>query len=83
MKLEIKTGGLLGEYLPAGSGRNRAQIEIEAGATIDAVMRRLGFPENERYLTSLNGEIVPQAARSSTVVGDGDRLAILPPLKGG
>lgn len=83
MKIDIKTGGLLGEYLPAGSGRNRGQVDVEAGATIDGVMRQLGFPEDETYLTSLNGEIVTKAARSQTALNDGDRVAIMPPLKGG
>ena len=83
MKIDLKTGGLLGKYLPAGSARNRAELEVEEGWTCEDVMRELGMPLDDSYLTSLNGAVLPKAERTERRLSDGDRLAIMPPLKGG
>lgn len=83
MKIEVKTGGLLGKYLPEGSARNRAEMDITEGETCEGVMLMLGMPLDGHYLTSLNGTIIRQAERAARVLGEGDRLAIMPPLKGG
>ena len=82
MRINIRTAGLLGRYLPAGSAADRAPMEIEDGATPLDVMTRLGLPEG-RYLVSVNGAAVPAARRGATVLEDGDDLALMPPLKGG
>ena len=83
MKIQFKTGGLFVEHLPAGSTGNRAELEVSAGATPMDVMRQLGMPPDENYLVSLNGEVVVISERATRVLGEGDSLAIMPPMKGG
>jgi len=46
-------------------------------------MRQLGMPLDENYLVSLNGEVVVSGERDTRVLAEGDRLVIMPPLKGG
>ncbi len=82
MRISVRTAGLLGQHLPPGSEKNRAEIEIAEGATPLDVRARLGFPEGA-YLVSVNGTAVPIARRAETVLQDGDDLALMPPLKGG
>lgn len=79
----MKTAGLLGSYLPAGSERNRAVIRVSPGATPLDVMRQLRMPLENSYLVSLNGTVVRIAERDTQVLNDDDQLAIMPPLKGG
>ncbi|MBT7645680.1 MAG: MoaD/ThiS family protein, partial [Rhodospirillaceae bacterium] len=55
MKILVRTAGLLGKHLPAGSEKNRAEIELPEGLTPRVVMDRLGFPEGS-YLVTLNGK---------------------------
>ena len=81
--ITVKTGGLLGEYLPAGGRRNRAEVLVAVGATPLDVMKQLGFPLDEVYLVSLNGQVVPVAERNNQGLSANDTLAIMPPLKGG
>ena len=83
MKIQFKTGGLFVEHLPAGSSGNRAELEVPAGATPMDVMGQLGMPTDENYLVSLNGEVVVISERATRVLAENDRLAIMPPLKGG
>ena len=83
MRITVRTGGLLSQYLPAGSGRNQANLELEEGATPFDVMRRLGLPETRTYLVVLNGTALPKAERTRRPLAENDELAILPPLKGG
>lgn len=83
MKIQFKTGGLFVEHLPAGSTGNTAELEVPEGATPTDVMRQLGMPMDENYLVSLNGEVVVISERDTRVLAEKDRLAIMPPLKGG
>ncbi len=83
MKLAIRTRGLLGKYLPAGSARNAGEIEVPEGATAAGVIAQLGMPPEGSYLVIHNGAAVPKAAREACTLADGDELAIMPPLKGG
>jgi sulfur carrier protein ThiS len=83
MRITVKTAGLLGKYLPAGSRTNLAELDIDEGATPIDVIRTLGMPEDRTYLVVLNGENVPRAQRPNTRLSENDELAIMPPLKGG
>ncbi len=83
MKLAVRTGGLLGKYLPEGSARNSAEIDLPEGTTAAGAIARLGMPPAGSYLVIHNGTAVPKAARAACTLADGDELAIMPPLKGG
>ena len=83
MKLAIRTGGLLGKYLPAGSARNAAELELPDGTSAAGAIARLGMPPEGSYLVIHNGTAVPRDARADCRLADGDELAIMPPLKGG
>ena len=83
MRITVRTGGVLGQYLPAGAEKNRASVEIEPGQTARDIMAKLGFPAERTYLVTLNGTALPKAERASRALAEDDELAILPPLKGG
>ena len=83
MKILFKTGGMLVEHLPTGGSGGSAELEVADDATPLDVMRQLRMPLDDNYLISLNGEVVVTSERSSRGLKEGDRLAIMPPLKGG
>ena len=83
MNITVKTGGLLGKYLPAGSPTNLAELDVPDGATVTGVMAQLGMPADGSYLTIANGATVRKAARDTYKLSESDTLAIVPPLKGG
>ncbi len=83
MQLAVRPGGLCGKYLPAGSARNPAALEVPAGASVGDVIERLAMPPEGGYLVIHNGAAVPKGARAACRLAEGDELAIMPPLKGG
>lgn len=83
MRISLKTAGTLARYLPAGSSGNLVQLDIEEGTSPIQLMDRLGMPPEGSYLVILNDTVVPKAERAERRLCEGDRLAIVPPLKGG
>ncbi|MCP4328208.1 MAG: MoaD/ThiS family protein [Alphaproteobacteria bacterium] len=83
MRITVRTGGILHRYLPAGSTNNTAVLEIEEGDGPLDVLRRLGFPEGQRFLVTVNGISIPTTEREATRLAESDDLGIFPPLKGG
>jgi thiamine biosynthesis protein ThiS len=83
MKITVKTAGLLGKHLPAGSVRNLAQLEVPEGATPADVIKQLGMSPDEPYLVARNGTLVPSNQRRICQLAENDNLAIMPPIKGG
>lgn len=81
--IEVRTTGLLGEYLPEGSEENRAEIEVAEGATPADVMKQLGMPVEDNYLVSLNDTVVPRSERATRTLSENDTLAIMSPIKAG
>ena len=83
IRIRVRTAGRLGQYLPAGSARNAAELSVPAGTSAAGLIELLGMPADQRYLVSVNGSLVPPSQRAGHTVGDGDDVAIMPPLRGG
>ncbi len=83
MRITVKTAGLLGRYLPPGSGGDSAELEVDAGTTALDVMKRLRLPLERTYLVVLNGTALPKRERGRRPLEADDVLAIMPPLRGG
>lgn len=83
MKITVKLYALLDKYLPAGTSGNEAVVEAEEGATPLALMKRLNLPSEHCHLVLVNGVYVAPSERGTTVLHDGDALAMWPPVAGG
>ena len=83
MRITVKATGRLVRFLPAGATGMTARLEVAAGATPNDVIRQLAMPETGSYLVVLNGTAVTKAGRAEHQLAEDDKLAIMPPLKGG
>lgn len=83
MRVTVKLYATLSDYLPAGSAKNQVELTVADAATIAAVLQPFGLPPRLTHLVLLNGVFVPLAARATTVLGEGDVLAVWPPIAGG
>lgn len=78
MKVDVALfASLSGFHAVPGEGRTRA-YELDDGATIADVIAVLGLPDQPR-IVFVNGRHAEEIA----VLGDGERLAIFPPVAGG
>lgn len=83
MRLTVKLYATLGDYLPAGSRNNRAEIEVAPGCSVAEALAPFALPARLTHLVLVNGVFVPPAARGTTRLNEGDTLAVWPPIAGG
>lgn len=83
MKVTVRMSGLLAGYLSGSDRRDGVAVQLLDGTTVGGLMARIGLPDDEKYLVIVNDSAVPKERRASEVLRDGDRVAIVPPLKGG
>ena len=83
MRITVKLYATLGDYLPAGSRNNRVDVEVAEAAAVDAVLQPFSLPPRLTHLVLVNGVFVPPEERASTLLSEGDTLAVWPPIAGG
>ena len=66
-----------------GHGRYHDCVDLEDGATPDDLLEVLALPDDESYMTLVNGLSVAPRRRAATRLAEGDKVTIFPPLKGG
>lgn len=82
-RIKLKLFASLSRYLPDGSARQTAEIEAPDGASVGAVLGRLGVPPEECHLVLVNGHFVPPSQRTTASVTEGDTISVWPPVAGG
>lgn len=78
MRVELRLFASLRRYLPDNDGSNSI-MEVGEGTTIQGLLDRLDIPPDIPKLIFLNGT----HARADTVLKDGDRVGVFPPIAGG
>lgn len=73
--IDIRLFASLSEKTPRPSD----QYPIESGTTVKELIDRLAVPENEAKLIFING----RKAELTSVIKNGDRVGIFPPVGGG
>jgi thiamine biosynthesis protein ThiS len=81
MKVTVKMSGMIAKIVPGSA--DGIEVKLLDGASVSSLMTRLGLPGNETYLVIVNDSTVPKDHRATHRLSDGDRIAIVPPLKGG
>ncbi len=81
--LTLKLFATLGQYLPPGAERNKAQIEVAEGTTVSELIRELGLPLELTHLVLVNGVYIAPEEREGRTFEAGDEFAVFPPIAGG
>ncbi len=77
MQITIKLYGNLKKYSP--QKKEMAQIEIESGITVRALLARLGVPDSNVWMCAINDKVVDD----STALREGNVLEVFEPVGGG
>lgn len=84
MIIEFKLFASLTDFLPQqGREGNVVRLEVPAGATVTDVIQRFALPMAMVHLVLVNGVYIAPEQRASHPLGEGDALAIWPPIAGG
>jgi molybdopterin synthase sulfur carrier subunit len=80
MKIQLNLFASLARFLPNPEGTGFPKlVEIKEGTTIDTLLDHLKIPREQPKIIFLNGI----HAEGATVLKEGDRLGIFPPVAGG
>jgi sulfur-carrier protein len=80
MKIQLRLFASLSKFLPGQKDPDFLNVlEIEEGTTIKTLLDRLEFPQDQPKIIFLNG----MHAEENTILKEGDRLGVFPPLAGG
>ena len=77
MQIKVELQAYLSQYSP--NGAELFDLEVPQGATVDIVIRRLGIPEEMTSVIVVNQE----NGEPETILKEGDKLTLIPPLAGG
>lgn len=83
MHITLKLFATLSGYLPEPTGTNQVDLAVPDGATVDAIIEDYKLPRGLVHLVLVNGVYINPVDRTSTVLKEGDALAIWPPIAGG
>lgn len=83
MQITFKLYASLASYLPAGAVNNAVQIEVDTDSSLDALLQRFGVPREMAHLVLVNGVYQDAEDRARPMLGEGDTVAVWPPVAGG
>ena len=84
MRITFKLFAMLAEHLPADRPPgNAVDLEVPDGSTVAAVIDRFQLPPALVHLVLVNGKYIAPEDRATTILHEGDALAIWPPIAGG
>ena len=79
MKIDVYLYATLILHLPEGAKGRALSLEADENTSVRDVMKRLEIPEKSVKLIFVNGV----HAQPETVLTDGDRVGLFPPVGGG
>ena len=79
MKIEVNLYATLKRYMKIESKSNSSTIDVEEGVCVKDVIQKLKIPGDLVKLIFINGV----HSKKNTILKDGDRLGLFPPVGGG
>ncbi|MHA1598557.1 MAG: MoaD/ThiS family protein [Alphaproteobacteria bacterium] len=83
MKITLKLYASLMQYLPDGAVLGEVDIDIDNNSSIEAILSNHGVPPEHCHLVLHNGHYISPSERHEKILGEGDALAVWPPVAGG
>ena len=79
MRIEVNLYATFKRYIKSETGANPSVIDVENGVCVKDVIQKLKIPADSVKLIFINGI----HAKRDTILKDGDRLGLFPPVGGG
>ena len=79
MKIEVNLFATFKRYIKNETGANPSVMDLEGGVCVKDIIQKLKIPADSVKLIFINGV----HAKVDTILKDGDRLGLFPPVGGG
>ncbi len=83
MKVTVTLFGALRHFLPANSGFNKCDIEVDEGASLRQLLAQIPIPDGKPYLVMHNDTRIAPEQYEEIEIQSTDEVVLLPPIKGG
>ena len=83
MKITFKLFAGLSEYLPRGNLQNAVEMQVSAKCSLNDLIDQHQIPRDRVHLILVNGLSKSEIEREASILGEGDVVAMWPPVAGG
>ncbi|TRD22237.1 MoaD/ThiS family protein [Palleronia caenipelagi] len=83
MKVTLKLFASLSSFLPREAQRNKVDLDVAEGTTIQSLLDHHKVPREKCHLVLVNGVFHAPEERETVALKDSDVLAVWPPVAGG
>jgi len=83
VSVSLKLGGAMVKYSPRGQPGSTHNIELAANNSVQSVLDELQVPVEQPLMIILNDAMVARTDYASTLLVDGDKLSLMPPIQAG
>ena len=83
MKITFKLFAGLSEHLPRGAVQNAVQMEVSTKCSLNDLIKQHQIPRDQVHLILVNGLSKSEIECETSVLEEGDVVAMWPPVAGG
>jgi len=81
--VQLELYASLMRFLPPDAERHRIRLDVVAGTTAHDLLDRYQVPREQAHLVLRNGVFLHAGERDDLALGEGDVIAVWPPVAGG
>jgi len=81
--VNVKLGGAMVQYAPPDQPGSRHVFELHQKTSVQDLLDRLQVPVEQPLMVILNDTMVARPDYATTVLTNGDALALMPPIQAG
>lgn len=81
--MQVKLGGAMVQYAPANHSGSRHVLDFDKETSVQDLLDRLQVPAEQPLMIILNDAMVARPDYVTTVLANGDSLALMPPIQAG
>lgn len=81
--VQVKLGGAMVQYAPSDQPGSRHVFELDQETTVQDILDKLSVPVEQPLMIILNDAMIARPDYATTVLTNGDALALMPPIQAG
>lgn len=81
--VQVKFGGAMVQFAPPDQPGSRLQYDLKKDTTVQDLLDEFHVPVEQPLMIILNDTMVARPDYATTMLSDGDALALMPPIQAG